>query len=131
MRSLTALSAFLDVSSLNLAVPQGTAFFLRGGKRPPSAQRPGWHTTFPVHSLPNLIPSHAGAAPATVAGALRGYPRLAVPDCVPPQGLRGVLRRIWLTPGRRTVMPPVAARPASHDPRSHSECDMRLIAQRI
>ena len=26
MRSLTALSAFLDVSSLNLAVPPGTAF---------------------------------------------------------------------------------------------------------
>ncbi len=27
MRSLTALSAFLDVSSLNLAVPSGTAIF--------------------------------------------------------------------------------------------------------
>ena len=28
-----ALSAFLDVSSLNLAVLQGTAFFLRGAAR--------------------------------------------------------------------------------------------------
>jgi hypothetical protein len=41
MRSLTALSAFLDVSSLNLAAPLGAAFSFRSrGARQPRAGVP-------------------------------------------------------------------------------------------
>ena len=49
MRSLTALSAFLDVSSLNLAVPQGAAiFFAHASDQTPSSRAGASDTTVSI-----------------------------------------------------------------------------------
>ncbi|HET8996964.1 MAG TPA: hypothetical protein VFN42_09870 [Acetobacteraceae bacterium] len=45
LRSLTALSAFLDVSSLNLAAPQSAAIFLSGHHRARIRLAPGRRRT--------------------------------------------------------------------------------------
>ena len=56
-RSLTELSAFLDVSSLNLAVPAGAAIFFSGEFRPPGPTR------HPGLSRSAAMPPAAGPVP--------------------------------------------------------------------
>jgi hypothetical protein len=71
MRPLAALAAFLDVSSLNLAVPQGAAIFSRRVTPPSPHVEPGASAVWPGGRAVKLNPLSVFAVRACVSGRHR------------------------------------------------------------